>query len=62
MSKPNQFKETEKLYNYYNSHEHRVERIKDVNQFFKSFYWYSKELRKELVAKKYKNTMWYCHD
>ena len=48
MSKPNQFKETEKLYNYYNSHEHRVERIKDVmdelknikdiNQFFKSFF------------------------
>jgi hypothetical protein len=72
MTKPNQFKETEKLYNYYNSHEHRVERIKDVmdelknikdvNQFFKSFYWYSRELRKELVAKKYKNTMWYCHD
>tara|TARA_B100000029_G_scaffold139945_1_gene135087 strand:- start:579 stop:797 length:219 start_codon:yes stop_codon:yes gene_type:complete len=72
MSKPNQFKETEKLYNYYNSHEHRVERvndmldklkdIKDINQFFKDFYWYNKELRKELVSKKYKNTMWYCHD
>jgi hypothetical protein len=72
MSKYNQKTETDRLYKHFNSHEHRVERIKDVmdelknikdvNQFFKSFYWYSKQLRKELVAKKYLNSMWYCHD
>jgi hypothetical protein len=72
MSKPNQFKETEKLYNYYNSYEHRVERvndilkecnlIKDIDKFYKTFNASMEDLRMELNAKKYKNTMWYCHD
>ena len=72
MSKPNQFKETEKLYNYYNSHEHRVERVndilkelnqvQDVDYFFNTFDMFISNLKKELNAKKYLNSMWYCHD
>jgi flagellar biosynthesis chaperone FliJ len=72
MTKPNQLTETNKLYDYYNSYEHRVERVKDImillkdtesyDDFLDTLNMYLKDLKKELHGKKYKNTMWYCHD
>lgn len=70
--KPNQKKETDKLYKYFNSHDHRVERVNDVlkelNQvqdstyFFNTLDMFLKNLKQEFEAKKYKNSMYYCHD
>ena len=72
MSKYNQKTETDRLYNHFNSHEYRVERIKDVldelksikdvDVFFNSLGMHIGNLKKELNAKKYLNSMWYCHD
>lgn len=72
MTKPNQLTETNKLYDYYNSYEHRSERVNDVleklkdtanlDDFLTIFKLEMESLKLELTAKKYKNTMWYCHD
>ena len=72
MSKYNQKTETDRLYNHFNSHEHRVERVndilkelnqvQDVDYFFNTFDMFISNLKKELNAKKYLNSMWYCHD
>ena len=72
MTKPNQLTETNKLYDYYNSYEHRrervnyvLEKIKDtanLDDFINIFQLEIEHLKVELQAKKYKNTMWYCHD
>ena len=72
MSKYNQKTETYRLYKHFNSHEHRVERVndilkelnqvQDVDYFFNTFDMFISNLKKELNAKKYLNSMWYCHD
>ena len=72
MSKYNQKTETDSLYKHFNSHEHRVERVndilkelnqvQDVDYFFNTFDMFISNLKKELNAKKYLNSMWYCHD
>ena len=72
MTKANQLTETNKLYDYYNSYEHRSERVNDVleklkdtenlDDFITIFKLEIESLKLELTAKKYKNTMWYCHD
>jgi|TARA_R100001530_G_scaffold30795_1_gene24251 DNA-binding response OmpR family regulator len=72
MSKYNQKTETDRLYKHFNSHEHRVERVndilkelnqvQDVDYFFNTFDMFISNLKKELNAKKYLNSMWYCHD
>ena len=36
--------------------------IKDLDVFFNSLGMHIGNLKKELHGKKYKNTMWYCHD
>ena len=72
MSKYNQKTETDRLYKHFNSHEHRVDRVneilsdlkevKDSNIFYSTLNVSLKDLQKELNAKKYLNSMWYCHD
>ena len=72
MSKYNQKTKTDRLYKHFNSHEHRVERVndilkelnqvQDVDYFFNTFDMFISNLKKELNAKKYLNSMWYCHD
>ena len=62
----------DKIYKNFNSTNHRVNRIndilkdikdiKDLDSYFKIFYKEVRGLRRELNAKKYLNSMWYCHD
>jgi hypothetical protein len=78
MSKYNQKTETDRLYKHFNSHEHRVERVNDILKeikidiektfittpeiFFNMLDKKLLDLKQELNAKKYLNSMWYCHD
>ena len=39
-----------------------IKDIKDLDSYFKIFYKEVRGLRRELNAKKYLNSMWYCHD